>query len=110
MCVCIYTIRLEDLDDQGRFVRQYAFKVGGKTVNREVGQSARGLMKQYVQLRSSMDRDQFLTTRVWCQPAAWADEIISCWISDLLHEYQPQCITLVDCFSGQWTETSMFTA
>jgi hypothetical protein len=111
MCVCIYVyVRLEDLDDDDKFVRQYSIKVGGKTVNREVGQSARGLMKQYVKLRSSLGKDRFLTTRVWCQPAAWADEIISCWVSDLLHEYQPQCITLVDCFSGQWTETTLFTA
>ena len=102
--------RLEDIGDDGKFVRQYSFKVAGKTVNREAGQSARGLMKQYVQLRSSLGKDKFLTTRIWCQPAAWADEIISCWVSDLLHSYQPQCITVVDCFSGQWTETSLFTA
>ena len=57
-----------------------------------------------------MDRDQFLTTRVWCQPAAWSGEVISCWISDLVHEYQKQCVTVLDCFSGQWTETSLFTS
>ena len=102
--------RLEDLSDDGRLVRQHSFKVGQKTVNRAVGQHARGLMSQWVKLRRSLGKDQFLTTRVWCQPAAWSDEVISCWISDLVHEYQKQCITVLDCFSGQWTETSLFTA
>ena len=47
---------------------------------------------------------------MWSQPAAWADEIISCWISDLVSEYTIQSINVVDCFSGQWTENTMWTS
>ena len=52
----------------------------------------------------------FRRLRVWTQPAAWADEVIHCWLSDLLkEEYQPQALFQVDRRSGQWTERVMHT-
>ena len=47
---------------------------------------------------------------MWAQPAAWADEIIQCWLSDLLAQYVYQSINCVDCFSGQWTENVLHTS
>ncbi len=36
--------------------------------------------------------------------------MISCWVSDLVASYSAQCISIVDCFSGQWTERCMHTS
>ena len=57
-----------------------------------------------------MGADAFRRLRIWSQPAAWADEVIHCWLSDLIKaEYQQQCLFQVDCCSGQWTERVMQT-
>ena len=102
--------RLEDLDASGKYKKAYKFNSGGTMYQRHVGQSARGLLNNWVKLRESLGEEQFLKLRVWSQPAAWADEIISCWISDLLKQYVYQSINAIDCFSGQWTENALHTS
>jgi len=67
-------------------------------------------MKQWQQLRDSLNTPRdFESLRVWGQPVAWADSVIHSWISDLIAEYVPQCISVADCFSGQWTDTVLQT-
>jgi hypothetical protein len=68
--------RLEDLDDSGRYNRDYQFHSKGKLYDRKKGQSARGLLRDWVKLRSQLGHEQFLKLRVWSQPAAWADEVV----------------------------------
>ncbi len=67
-------------------------------------------MGQWVQSRQKLGHKHFKQLRVWCQPAAWADEVISCWVSDLIAEYVLQSINVFDCFSGQWTEATLHTS
>ena len=93
--------RLEDLDASGRYKKAYKFNSGGTCYQRHVGQPARGLMKNWISLREELGEEQFLKLRVWCQPSAWADEIIQCWISDLLTQYVYQSINAIGCVSGQ---------
>jgi hypothetical protein len=102
--------RLEDIDDSGNWLRSYKYTVAGKTVSREQGKSARGILSGWRKLRQSLGADAFRRLRIWSQPAAWADEVIHCWLSDLIKaEYQQQCLFQVDCCSGQWTERVMQT-
>ena len=68
--------RLEDLDDSGRFNHDYQFSAKGKLFDRKKGQNARGLLRDWVKLRSTAGHEQFLKLRVWSQPAAWADEVV----------------------------------
>jgi hypothetical protein len=68
--------RLEDLDDSGRFNKDYRFHAKDKQFDRWKGQKAGGLLKHWVQLRSELGHEQFLKLRVWSQPAACADEVV----------------------------------
>ena len=102
--------RLEDIDSAGKWNKDVQFKSKGQPVNRTKGQSARGMMAGWVRLRSQLGEDQFLSVRIWQQPAAWADEVISCWVLDLLFQYLIQSINIVDCFSGQWTAACLYTS
>ena len=67
-------------------------------------------MRSWVTLRQQLGWARFQSVRVWTQAAAWADEVISVWISDLVSEYLYQSINVVDCFSGQWTENCLWTS
>ena len=102
--------RLEDIDSEGRWVRDHQFNFKGRLIKRVKGQSTRGLMRNWVKLRNELGFEQFLRLRVWCQPAAWADEIISCWISDLIFMLVFQALCGIDCFTGQWTDCTVQTA
>ena len=44
----------------------------------------------------------FNNARVWGQPAAWRDNVVSTWHSELIQTQRPQCIHVVDCFASQW--------
>ena len=100
--------RLEDISPGGKWLRDVEFKIGGKVIKRVKGQSAGQCMRNWVKLREELGHERFQSVRVWTQPAAWADEIISCWVSDLVSEYLHQSINVVDCFTGQWTETCLW--
>ena len=70
-------------------------------------------MREWVKLRESYGvegKKKFESLRVWGQPSAWADSVMQCWLSDLLAEYVPQCITVCDCFQGQWTPVVLHTS
>jgi hypothetical protein len=102
--------RLEDISDDGKWLRDVEFKASGKVIKRSAGESARGAMRQWVALRQQLGWARLQSLRVWTQAAAWADEVISVWISDLVSEYLHQSINVVDCFSGQWTENCLWTS
>ena len=72
-------------------------------IRREAGDSARGAMREWVALRSELGTEKFQHLRVWSQPAAWADEVVQCWIVELLGSLVTQSINVCDCFAGQWT-------
>ena len=70
-------------------------------------------MREWVKLRESYGvegRKKFESLRVWGQPAAWADSVVQCWLSDLLSEYVPQSIVVCDCFAASWTPVVLQTA
>ena len=110
-CGCLS--RLEDLDASGCWTREHSVQIGGETIPRAVGQQSRGVLREWRKLRETYGvagREQFKSLRVWGQPAAWADSIIQCWVSDLLAEYVPQAVVQVDCFSGAWSPVALQTA
>ena len=97
---------MEDISSNNKWTRADKLQLGDTVVSREVGESTNGLMREWVKLRSSYGvegRRQFETLRIWGQPAAWADSIVHCWVSDLLHSLVPQSINVLDCFTGQWS-------
>merc|ERR1712086_20981 len=105
-------VRLEDIDSAGKWRRSHTFQIGDQTVSRVQGESARGLMREWVTLRESFHEQKykFNEVRVWGQPSAWADSIISCWVSDAVAEMVHQAVTVLDCFHGQWSPVVLETA
>ena len=103
----------EDLDESGKWKRAHSVKVGDAEFKREVGDQSHGVLREWSKLRESYGaagQSRFKSLRVWGQPAAWADSIIQCWLSDLLAEYLPQAIVQLDCFHGSWSPVALQTA
>ena len=98
--------RLEDIGPDGKWLRSREFYFAGKLIRRQEGDSARGAMREWVALREELGPEKFQELRVWSQPAAWADEVIHCWLVEVLATLVPQSINVCDCFSGQWTPES----
>ena len=101
--------RLEDISANHKWCRSHQITVDGSPDDRTEGQPTRGLLREWVQLRT--DAPELLSgLRIWGQPRAWSDSIIQSWWSDLIHEHTPQCVTVCDCFTGQWSEVALHSA
>ena len=104
--------RLEDISDDHYWTRdpEYAGPEG-ELVQRKAGTHTRGLLSAWVELRLQFpDLGWFQNARVWGQPAAWTDNVIASWHSDLVRSQRRQAIHVVDCLGGQWTPEVLFTA
>ena len=91
-------IRFEDIGPDGNWRRSHSFDFAGQLIQHVAGESAKGMMREWVKLRSELGEELFQELRVWSQPAAWADGVIQCWRVEVT-----QSINVCDCFAGQWT-------
>ena len=104
--------RLEDIDNEQRWSRDHEF-IGpeGDRGERAVGNYTQGLLSAWVELRRPHPQMWwFNNARVWGQPAAWTDNVISTWHSELIQTQRPQCIHVVDCLASQWMPEVRFAA
>ena len=93
------------------FNNDYQFHAKDKQFDRKKGQYARGLLRNWVKLRSELGHEQFLKLRVWSQPAAWADEVVGHNAThnvstSVLHELA----TLVDLITCQFNNHILYTS
>ena len=70
--------RLDNLDEEGRFIKDEVFWYAGKRVEHRAGASARGLMKGFVELRQKHPW-LFKDLIVMQQPAAFLDGVLHSW-------------------------------
>ena len=98
--------RLDNLDDDGRFIEHEEFYVAGEKVVHKQGQRpAGGKMMAYVKLRRDQP-DLFKNIIVYQQPSATYDEIICCWeIADMMKRC-PHGIWQRDLFAAALTDVS----
>ena len=94
---------MEDIGPDGNWRRSHSFEFAGQLIQHVAGESAKGMMREWVKLRSELGEELFQELRVWSQPAAWADEVIHCWLVEVLGSLVTQSINVCDCFAGQWT-------
>lgn len=96
--------RLSNISDEGCFVRDECFWIGDHKVERFAGQSARGLMRSYVELRKK-EPNLFLNLEVFQQPAAYMDEITTVWAIEDLAQRCPQAVHQRDLFAAALGDT-----
>ncbi|CAE7738226.1 unnamed protein product [Symbiodinium sp. CCMP2592] len=104
--------RLENISQEGTWIKSECFQVGSKTVRRRAGQRVLGqVMRTWRKLRATQPH-LFAdgSVRVWCQPAAVVDSVIYRWQLELESEEHSQAVQLVDMFGGAWTTESMHAA
>ena len=97
--------RLENLTEDGRFVTSETFLVAGQTVTHTAGESAKGLMAGWVQLRNSQP-ELLAGLLVWQTPTSSIDSILWGWQQREEASKREQQIRLVDCLKKCWTETA----
>ena len=71
--------RLDNLDEEGRFIKDEVFWYAGKRVEHRAGASGRGLMKGFVDLRKKQP-GLFKDLIVMQQPAAFLDGVLHKWV------------------------------
>ncbi|CAE7488170.1 unnamed protein product [Symbiodinium sp. CCMP2592] len=103
--------RLENISQEGTWIKSECFQVGSKTVRRRAGQRVPGqVMRTWRKLRQTQPHLFDGSVRVWCQPAAVVDSVIYRWQLELESEEHSQAVQLVDMFGGAWTTESMHAA
>ena len=90
--------RLDNIDDEGRFIKDEAFEYQGKEVLTRAGTSARGLLKSWVQLRIQDERCRKMLEKieVMQQPAGFCDGIIAKWRIESTAEFHAQSLHMRD--------------
>ena len=109
---CAHPVRLEDITDTGTWARDHQYYDSfGTLITRKQGESARGLLGWWVKWRAkNRDHEFFKYYRVWGQPSAWQDQVITTWlVQDLASSFQEkfgttQCVHQWDCLGAQWSE------
>ncbi|CAE7232296.1 unnamed protein product [Symbiodinium sp. CCMP2592] len=103
--------RLENISQEGTWIKSECFQVGSQTVRRRAGQRVPGqVMRTWRKLRQTQPHLFDGSVRVWCQPAAVVDSVIYRWQLELESEEHSQAVQLVDMFGGAWTTESMHAA
>ena len=96
--------RLSNIDAEGCFVKDESFWIGEQKIERLAGQSARGLMRSYVELRK-LEPNLFSSLEVFQQPAAYMDEITTVWAIEDLARRCPQAVHQRDLFAAALGDT-----
>ena len=110
---CSQHTRLEDLDSSGRYNKEVQYRgPDDSLIIRKPGQYAQGRLGTWVQFRRDCpDHPFWKMGKVWGQPRAWQDQIISCWhLEQLSRRCRPQIIHMVDCLEASWSEPVLHTA
>ncbi|CAE7627376.1 unnamed protein product [Symbiodinium sp. CCMP2592] len=103
--------RLENISQEGTWIKSECFQVGSQTVRRRAGQRVPGqVMRTWRKLRDTQPHLFDGSVRVWCQPAAVVDSVIYRWQLELESEEHSQAVQLVDTPGGAWTTESMHAA
>jgi hypothetical protein len=100
--------RLSNISDEGTFLEDEHFTHKGNEIVRKAGQSARGLLKSWVDLRrSSVEvRTMLESIEVMQQPSGFADSVIVQWHIEAQAKRYPQSIHQKDLFAAALCEAS----
>ena len=100
--------RLSNISDEGNFLEDEHFTHKGKEIVRKAGQSARGLLKSWVELRRSSAevRTMLESIEVMQQPSGFADSVIVQWHLEAQSKRYPQAIHQKDLFAAALCEAS----
>ncbi len=83
--------RLDNIADDGTFIKDEVFWVGDDKIHHQAGPSAKDLMKIYVELGIE-EPELFKDLAVFQQPAAYMDEITTTWANEDLGRTWPQAV------------------
>ena len=97
--------RLANITDDHKFIRDDVFWVGDEKIEHKAGQSSRGLMKSYVDLRKAKP-ELFDGLVLLQQPAAYMDEITTVWTIEDGASRVPQAVHQRDLFSAALGDTA----
>ena len=98
--------RLDNIGEDGCFIKDEQFDYAGKRVVRRAGQNARGLMKSFVALRKDCP-DLFKNLVVMQQPAAFIDGILHHWSLEDLFQRYPRSIWQRDALQTHMSEQAV---
>ena len=91
--------RLDNISDEGKWLEDEEFWVGSEKKTRVKGQSARGAMKEWVEIRRR-NPEFFRHVKVYSQPSAVVDSVISSWFVKALALKYPLTIWCRDLAAG----------
>ena len=97
--------RVANITDDHKFIRDDVFWVGDEKIEHKAGQSSRGLMKSYVDLRKAKP-ELFDGLVLLQQPAAYMDEITTVWTIEDGASRVPQAVHQRDLFSAALGDTA----
>jgi len=96
--------RLSNIAGDHTFISHEVFWVGDQKIERFPGQSTKGLMRSYVELRKR-EPELFRDLVVFQQPAAYMDEITATWAIEDLGKRCPQAVHQRDLFASTLSDT-----
>ena len=98
--------RLDNIDDNHKWIRDETFWVGEKKIQRKAGDGAKNTMHELVEMRKKRP-ELFEDLVIMQQPAAFSDEIIEKWIIEDAALRVPQGLHQRDLFAAALTENAM---
>ena len=103
--------KLEDIDEQGRWTRDWHHKCSdGSEKHYTKGEWANNMLAGWRAARDNFEREWDGEVRVWGQPRAWTDELISTWVIEHIKLEWGQAICQVDCLASQWSKPCLVKA
>ena len=97
--------RLSNISDEGTWVKDESFKVGGKLIARKKGDSAGKIMRSWRLLRRDKP-EWFKKVQVYQQPSGFVDGVIQSWMIEDLAESVGPAVWQRDCFAAAFTASS----
>jgi hypothetical protein len=97
--------RLSNISDEGTWVKDESFKVGGKLIVCKKGGSAGKIMRSWRLLRREKP-EWFRKVSVYEQPSGFVDGVIQSWMMEELAESVGPAVWQRDCFAAAFTASS----